>query len=112
MHFDAIYIFWTCRDLDEGRLIARQLLQDRWIACASIWPAVESLYMWRGNLESNRECKVLFKTRRAHFDAIAAQIRAASSYQISEVVAVPLVCLDPSYAMWLFEQTENPESTA
>ncbi|MDP1608743.1 MAG: divalent-cation tolerance protein CutA [Chlamydiales bacterium] len=67
---EAIYIFWTCRDKQEAKKILHGLLGQQLIACASIFPEVESIYRWEGKIEESRETKVILKTQPKHFDTV------------------------------------------
>ena len=70
-----IYIFWTCRDKQEVKRIVHGLLDQRLIACASIFPEVESIYRWEGKIEESQEVKVILKTAALHFNAVQSYIQ-------------------------------------
>lgn len=96
-----IYIFWSCQNKVEAKKIIRQLLEERLIACASIFPRVESIYRWEGKIEENEEVKVILKTDSKHFDAIQNIIQAQSSYEIPEIVQVEIQRGNPRYLSWI-----------
>lgn len=98
-----IYINWTCAHLDEARKIARALLEKKLIACANIIPQIESLYVWKGKVETGQEVKVIFKTRDVHFSAIKEYIEKNGSYQVPEVSKMYLDEINASYLQWLAE---------
>ena len=58
---EIVYIFWTCRDKEEAKKIIHGLLHQQLIACASIFPEVESIYRWEGRIEESREVKVILR---------------------------------------------------
>lgn len=58
-----VYVFWTCRDRAEAKKIIYELLEKHFIACALIFPEIESIYRWEGKVEGEgREVKVILKT--------------------------------------------------
>ena len=103
-----IYVFWTCANPEEAKKIARGLLERRWFACASILPAVESVYRWEGNVEESKEAKVILKTKRELFADIRDYILKHGSYQVPEISAVKVEIANPSYLKWLEEEVGLP----
>lgn len=105
---DMIYIFWTCRDKIEAKKIIHGLLEKRLIACASIFPGVESVYRWEGKIEESQEVKVVLKTLLEHFDAIQHIIQTECSYEVPEIVQVNIIQGNPRYISWVAEETAFP----
>jgi len=102
---DVIYIFWTCRDKQEAGRIIHQLLDQRLIACASLFPQIESIYRWEGNIETSQEVKVILKTIQKHFDAVQSYIQTQCSYQIPEILQVDITQGNPRYLSWVVQET-------
>jgi periplasmic divalent cation tolerance protein len=101
----VIYVFWTCRDRQEAKEIVRGLLDLRLIACASLFPEVESIYRWEGKIEEGREIKVILKTTAVHFDQIRSYIQARCSYEVPEILQVNIGNGNPSYLSWVIRET-------
>lgn len=80
-----IEIHWTCGSLDEARGMARHLVEEQLVACAQIIPWIESVYRWKGQLETTQETKVVFKTREDRFEAVCSRIKKESRYEVPEV---------------------------
>jgi periplasmic divalent cation tolerance protein len=97
--------FVTCRDRVQARRIARALVAERLAACVNVVPGVRSIYAWKGKLEEAREVLLLIKSRRALAKRLAARIRALHSYEIPEVVSVPVTSGSTDYLRWLREST-------
>lgn len=100
-----IYIFWTCATRTEARTVIDQLLEKRLIACASILPEVESVFRWKGKIETASEAKVILKSQSEHFEKIRALILEKGSYEVPEIVEVPVHRVNPSYLQWLSAET-------
>ena len=94
-------IFVTAGSQSEARRIARTLLAKRLVACANIVPGVESHYWWEGKVDHAREWLLLLKTRRARFAAVAREVKQLHSYQVPEIIALPLAAGQGDYLRWI-----------
>lgn len=102
-----IYIFWSCKDKIEAKKIIHLLLEEKLIACASIFPEVESIYRWQGNVEESQETKVILKTAALHFKAVREQIQKMCSYEVPEIVQVNIADGNPDYLAWVREEVKE-----
>ena len=100
-------IRFTAGSIEEARVIARYLVQERLVACAKIIPWIESVYRWNGELDTSQESAVLLKTRRVHFEKVAAIIKKNSKYEVPEIVAFPIIDSNADYREWVLEETVN-----
>jgi len=96
-----ILIMVTCASKEEARKISGQLLRKRLVACASILPKIESKFWWKGKLDSAREILVTMKTVRSNFKKIEALIKSLHSYEVPEIIAVPIVAGSRDYLDWI-----------
>ena len=96
-----ILIMVTCVSRKEARKISGRLLAKRLIACANILPKVESRFWWRGKLDSAAELLVTMKTVKSNFKKIEAEIKRVHSYEIPEIIAVPIVAGSRDYLDWI-----------
>lgn len=88
----------------EAEAIAEALLSERLAACVQITP-IRSRYVWKGEVARDDEWLLAIKTRRALFAAVQARIRALHSYEIPEILALPVTEADADYLAWLAEST-------
>ena len=102
-----IVIFMTAPDREEAVKIARQLLNDRLIACANIIGPVSSLFWWKGKVEKAKEFMVFMKSRRNLFEKLSARIKEMHSYEVPEIIALPIIEALPSYLDWLNASLES-----
>jgi periplasmic divalent cation tolerance protein len=100
---DAVVVFCTCRDEAEADRIAAGLLEHRLAACITMLPAVKSVYRWRGIIESAQEVLLLVKTTRQSFPELKKFVLSAHSYDIPEVIAVPVTDGSEAYLDWISE---------
>ena len=102
---DKILVFSNCGTAEEAKRIARTLVESRLAACVNIVPGVQSIYHWKSAIEEASEWTLLIKSTRAHFPALCAELRRVHSYQVPEIIAVPIVDGDSAYLEWIDRET-------
>ena len=100
---DKIVILSTCSDEKEAERIARTLVEARLAACVNVLPRMRSFYRWQGAVEDASECLLVIKSSRPLFPALRSALEKAHSYEVPEVVALPIVDGAPAYLNWLHE---------
>ena len=98
---DKIVVLTTCDSEEQAALIARQVVEQRLAACASIIPGARSIYRWKGNVEEAEEFVLVIKTSRAHFDRLRSAIEKIHTYEVPEIIALPVVDGAEAYLAWL-----------
>ena len=98
---DKIVVFSTCASEEEAEKLARLVVEQGLAACASIVPNVRSYYRWQGAVETAGEYLLVIKSARRQFAALSAAIERAHSYEVPEVLAVPVVAASAPYLAWL-----------
>ncbi len=90
---------------EEAQKIAGVLLERRKVACVSIVPGVSSLFWWRGKIDSAAESLLIIKTRISGLDEVIALVRQVHSYEVPEIIALPVVGGNRDYLEWLDRET-------
>ena len=90
----------------EARQIAGALLEQRKAACVNIVPAVTSLFWWEGRIDSGQESLLIVKSKASLFDEIVSLVKEIHSYDVPEVIALPVMGGNPDYLNWLGEETQ------
>jgi periplasmic divalent cation tolerance protein len=106
---DKIVVLSTCASADEAARIARALVGERLAACVNVVPGVHSVYRWKGEVEETTEWLLLIKSRRPLFERLAEALRQVHSYDVPEIVALPIVAGSESYLEWLGQETVGEE---
>lgn len=101
----AILVFTQMPDVASARALARALVEARLAACVSIGAPVESLYHWRGEIETGAEVPVAIKTRTGRYADVEAAIRARHPYELPEILAVLAVHGFQPYVEWVVAET-------
>lgn len=94
----------------EADRLARHLVDARLAACVSLFP-MRSVYRWQGDVQSEPEWQLIIKTDLRQFEAITQAITQHHSYEVPEVIALPIVNGLPNYLNWLQTQVQYPESS-
>ena len=95
----------TVPDAEVGKRLARSLLQERLIACASLVPGVTSLYRWEGEVQEEDEILVVMKTRSELVPRLIARIPELHPYELPEVLALRVDDGLPAYRRWVVDET-------
>ena len=92
---------------EEAQRIARALVEDRLAACVSVAPKITSVYRWKGAVLTETEFLLLIKTRRELFARVLETVRRLHSYELPELLLVPLGGGEAGYLRWLAEGTRG-----
>ena|ERR1700722_5386216 len=98
---DKIVVLSACATADEAHSIATKLIEARLAACVNVIPGVRSFYRWKGKVEQAEECMLVIKTSRRQFESLRIELEKAHTYEVPEVVALPVVEGSPNYLNWL-----------
>lgn len=87
----------------EAEAIAKTLIQEKLAACVSLLP-VYSIYTWQNEVHQEEEWQLLIKSDLTHFQRLETRIREIHSYEVPEVIALPVIAGSHSYLKWISEQ--------
>lgn len=103
----AIVILVTVGSEQEAETIATALLEERLAACVNVTSPVRSLYRWKGRIADDREWQMIIKTQARLFEALAARVRALHSYDVPEIIALPVLAGATDYVDWIQNETKS-----
>ena len=98
---DKIVVLSTCPTQEEAERLARILLDARLAACVNVIPRIRSYYRWKGAIESAEECLLVVKSSRDLIGSIGAVLEKEHSYEVPELLALPVVEGGTNYLNWL-----------
>jgi periplasmic divalent cation tolerance protein len=98
---DEILVLSTADTPELAQKIAAALVEANEAACVNIVPGIRSIYRWEGKVCDETEYLLLIKSTADRFDAINARIHQLHTYQVPEVIAVPITAGDPAYLKWI-----------
>jgi periplasmic divalent cation tolerance protein len=105
--YEYIVVFITAGSQEEARMIGDTLIGQRKAACVNIIPQINSLFRWEGKIEDDRESLLLVKTRAELFPEVVDAVKSVHSYDVPEIIALPIVEGSQDYLKWIGEETET-----
>jgi periplasmic divalent cation tolerance protein len=93
----------TFPDAETARRIAKQLVTEKFAACANILPSAESIYRWKERIESGNETLVFFKLSEDRQAAFQEKLRSLHPYEVPEIIFLPVTGGLPEYLRWVAE---------
>jgi periplasmic divalent cation tolerance protein len=98
---NEILVLSTTDTAEMAQKIASALVEANEAACVNIVPGIRSIYRWDGKVCDEGEYLLLIKSSVQKFEAIRSRIRLLHTYQLPEVIAIPITAGDPAYLEWL-----------
>jgi len=102
---DYSVILSTFPDRDSAKNVAKMLVTRRLAACVQLLP-INSVYSWKGEICDDDEVLLLIKTSVALFEQVATAIKDAHSYEVPEIIQVPIIGGLPEYLNWIDNNIE------
>lgn len=103
----VIMVYVTYPSEASAAEISTALLDEGLAACANIMPAHRSLFRWEGAVQDVGETAVIYKTRGALFDALAARVSALHSYECPCIVSLPVEGGFRPFLEWIIQETQQ-----
>jgi periplasmic divalent cation tolerance protein len=100
---DKRVVVTTCGSLEEARHIARTVIERRLAACVNIVPQVESIYRWKGEIETSNELLLVIKTTAGVFEKLRAALKELHSYEVPECIELTVTDGSEAYLDWIGE---------
>ena len=103
---DYIVVYVTAPE-DEAADLAKTLVEERLVACVNIVPGLRSIYWWQGRVEDEPEVLCIMKTRSTLFEPLRDRVRELHSYEVEEIIALPILAGNLPYLDWIKENTDR-----
>jgi len=105
----ARIVLTTTANLDEADRLGRILVEERLVACATLIPAVESIYSWKGKVETSSETMLMLKTGSDRLPALEARLNQLHSYETPEFLVLGVEAGSHPYLAWMFGSLATPK---
>ena len=86
--------------------ISEELIARRLATCVNIVPCLRSIYRWKGKVCEDTEYLLLVKTPKRLFERVSEAIREFHSYELPEILAVPIAAAESTFHRWILEMVE------
>jgi periplasmic divalent cation tolerance protein len=101
-----IVIYITTGSVNEAKKIGRALVEEKLAACSNIISPIRSIYSWQGKICDDKEALMILKTRKKLFNQIVKRVEKLHSYDVPEIIAMPIIEGSSKYLSWLNEETK------
>jgi periplasmic divalent cation tolerance protein len=103
----GILVMISCSSKREAAKIKKVLLEERKVACVNLISGVDSFFWWKGRIDSSREVLLLAKSERRMLRAIIRLVKKIHSYEVPEVIALPISAGSEDYLRWITESVKG-----
>lgn len=100
-------VFMTTSSREEAEKIAGHLVEKRLVACAQIVSEIQSIYWWQGKICNDKEVLFTAKTTARLFSELVKEVKELHSYEIPEIIFVPIQQGSQDYLGWISEVTKR-----
>jgi periplasmic divalent cation tolerance protein len=104
----AVLVLVTAGARNDAERIGEGLVVERLAACCNVIPTVASFYYWEDQLQREHEALLLVKTLESLAPAVEEYIRSHHTYQLPEIIQVPIEGGSSAYLSWLEKQVAKP----
>jgi periplasmic divalent cation tolerance protein len=104
-----ILVLTTTSSKEEAEKIAQALLKERLVACVNIIENASSLFWWQGKINTEKESLLFMKTSEDLFPKLEEKLRSLHSYEVPEIIGLPITAVSESYKKWLGENLKANE---
>lgn len=104
-----VIVIMTVPNREEAVKIVRTLLEEKLIACANLMDPVSSFFWWQGKIEEEKEVLVIMKSHENLFKKLSKRVTELHSYDVPEILALPIVDGSQAYLDWMKETLEPVE---
>jgi periplasmic divalent cation tolerance protein len=105
MNNNGIVVFITAPKEDEAAKIAKALVEARLAGCVNMIRNIRSVYRWHDKIEDDTEVLMIAKTQGHLFESLMKKVKELHSYEVPEIIAMPIVEGSDGYLKWLNEVT-------
>lgn len=95
----------TTSNRREAGRIAEAVVKKKLAACANLVPSVTSIFRWKGQVQKSRETLLIVKTRAGQYPALERFVRSMHSYEVPEIIALPVKNGLRPYLEWVQKET-------
>jgi periplasmic divalent cation tolerance protein len=95
-----VFIYTTCKDVDQAKDLGKRILKARVAACIAVWP-MESMYVWESEIKEDHEAVLLIKTTEPKIAELETFLAKNHTYAVPLVASFETRRLNREYKEWL-----------
>jgi len=96
-----VVVLVTAKNKPEARKISAALIKAKLAACVNIVDKIDSVFFWAGKIDRAKESLLVIKTKKNKFPALVKLVRSVHSYEVPEIIALPIISADKPYLRWI-----------
>ena len=100
----ANFIYMTAGSKDEAKKIGSELVLSKLAACVNILEGMNSIYMWQGKVQDDREVVIIAKTTEACVPELVEKVKSLHSYDCPCIVSLPVTGGSQDFLDWIQEE--------
>jgi periplasmic divalent cation tolerance protein len=85
------FVYITTSSKEESKTIGKKLVEEKLAACVNIISSIESIYLWKGQIEEDNESLLIAKTKSENIDKIIKRVKEIHSYETPAILAIPII---------------------
>ncbi len=102
-----VVIFITASSVEEAEKIGNLLVEERLAACCNIVNSINSIFRWEGKICKESEVLLIVKSSLALFGDIIEKVKSLHSYEVPEIIALPIISGSGDYLKWIDEEIKH-----
>ncbi len=104
------FVYITTKDKEEARKIGKAIIEKRLAACVNILDGMESMFHWKGKVESDNETILIAKTPYHNVNRLTEVVKELHSYECPCIVTLTITEQEGNeeYLMWLLKESRHP----
>ena len=104
---DALIVLTTLPASADAAALARTLVAERLAACVNVFPVMQSVYRWQGEVQQDDECQLVIKTWRDRLASLEVRLRSLHPYDVPELLVLEAAGGSSAYLEWLQAETRQ-----
>ncbi|HEY5623378.1 MAG TPA: divalent-cation tolerance protein CutA, partial [Gammaproteobacteria bacterium] len=104
-----LLVLTTCGNPEDASKLAKTLVTRRLAACVNRLEGIVSAYRWESAVREDTEVLLLIKTTAERLGQVEASIKELSSYELPEILAVPIHSGSRDYLEWIAASVDPEE---
>ena len=106
----ASLIYITHENAEKATSLGKKLVQEKLAACVNIIPSMQSIYHWKGSVESATETVLIAKTRESLVHQLIQRVKTLHSYECPCIISLPIQGGNENFLEWIYSETRGNSS--
>jgi periplasmic divalent cation tolerance protein len=94
-------VYITTSGEEESKKIGNIIVEEKLAACVNIIASIESIYLWKGEIEDDKESLLIAKTKVSNINKIIKRVKEIHSYETPAILAIPVIEGSKDYLSYL-----------